>query len=482
VPSLIVERDGKVYQRSQCLAHRATETLIFSDSSLYRKLDAWNKLIFADAESAALSGDGDSGSANGPTLAVIDITNRCNYHCPLCFAETTSRSSYYYLSLEVVREMLASLLARTPVPCRHVQFSGGEPTLHPEFPRILHLARDMGFTHIQAATNGSRFVDPDYTALCEEMGLQTLYLQFDAMSDEIYLKLRGQRLLDKKIAAVDNVAKTNMRIVLVPTIVASVNVDQIRPIFEFALECSTHITGISMQPAADIGRVRLDAGQERPAPFNLADMAMEFGKQTGLTRCPADWFPLNAVSMITQGLGRLRGELLPSPACDAHCSLGTYFHIDERNKPVCITRFLDLDRFLRMVGQIAPAKTNGGVWQRISRLWQLKLLSGCFDNQAAPEGMTFERLLHGLEGWEDKSVGRAPGWSRTGFNGMFVAGMHFMDARNYNFRRLKRCIVQYVTTGRQVIPFCSYNGGARLRNAEELTRLEATAEPAGARA
>ena len=47
VPSLIVERDGKVYQRSQCLTHRATETLIFSDSSLYRKLDAWNELIFA---------------------------------------------------------------------------------------------------------------------------------------------------------------------------------------------------------------------------------------------------------------------------------------------------------------------------------------------------------------------------------------------------------------------------------------------------
>jgi hypothetical protein len=50
--------------------------------------------------------------------------------------------------------------------------------------------------------------------------------------------------------------------------------------------------------------------------------------------------------------------------------------------------------------------------------------------------------------------------------------MHFMDARSYNLRRLKRCIIQYVATDGQLIPFCSYNAGARLRSAEELIRTE----------
>jgi uncharacterized radical SAM superfamily Fe-S cluster-containing enzyme len=49
--------------------------------------------------------------------------------------------------------------------------------------------------------------------------------------------------------------------------------------------------------------------------------------------------------------------------------------------------------------------------------------------------------------------------------------MHFMDARSYNVRRLRRCIIQYVTTSGEVVPFCSYNAGARLRNAEELARV-----------
>jgi uncharacterized radical SAM superfamily Fe-S cluster-containing enzyme len=56
---------------------------------------------------------------------------------------------------------------------------------------------------------------------------------------------------------------------------------------------------------------------------------------------------------------------------------------------------------------------------------------------------------------------------------MFVAGMHFMDHRNYNFRRLRRCIIQYVTGANQLIPFCSYNAGARFRDQEESIRRAA---------
>jgi uncharacterized radical SAM superfamily Fe-S cluster-containing enzyme len=475
VASLIVERDGKVYQQSKCSSHGVAEHLIFSDSNLYRRLEAWNALVFppSDEGSAPQPSDAtrDYGihSVNPPALAVMDITNRCNFHCPVCFAETDGQRGHYFLAPEQVRKMLQSLLNR-PVPCRSIQFSGGEPTMHPEFPRILRIARDLGFTHVQAATNGSRFVDLDYARLCEEAGLHTLYLQFDGVSDEVYLKLRGRRLLEQKIAVVNNILKTNMRIGLVPTIASGINVDQIGPLFDFALKYSRHITGISFQPAALTGRVNID-GQGREL-FDLAMMAKEFGSQTGLTRFPDDWFPLNAVSMVTRALSKIRHEPVTTPACDAHCSLGTYFYIDEDNKPVCITRFLDLDRFFRSLGDIAFATNRATLGQRISQLKELNRLSGCFDKRKAPKTLTFERLLRGLDGWEDKSCGRATGWFRRGFNGMFVAGMHFMDFRTYNFRRARRCIIQYVTTNGDLIPFCSYNAGARYRTAEELLRKE----------
>jgi len=470
--SEIIDRDGKVYQRSQCPCHESTESLIFSDSALYRKLDEWNKLIFPDAQQPAVlpaQACCVTGSNNEPSLAVIDITNRCNFKCPVCFAEATGAGNHYFLDTELVTRMLQSLLDR-PVPCRSIQFSGGEPTLHPEFPKILRIARDLGFTHIQVATNGSKFVDPDYAKLCEDSGLHTLYLQFDGMSDDVYLKMRGQRLLDKKIAAVKNVEKTNMRLVLVPTIMSGVNVDQLGPIFRFALEHSKFVTGISIQPAAHVGRIEVANGVAEP--FNLAAMAREFGEQTGLTRFPDDWFPLSSLSLLCRAIDRARQETSHPPASDAHCSVGTFFYVDDDNKPFCLSSFFDLGRFLRGTAQLTPYAEQGFIERKISRIRQFGQFSQCLDMRKAPPGLTFQRLLRGLDAWEDKNEGRSEGWTHRGFNGIFVAGMHFMDAHSYNLRRLSRCIIQYVATDGQLIPFCSYNAGARLREAEELIRIE----------
>jgi len=268
-----------------------------------------------------------------------------------------------------------------------------------------------------------------------------------------------------------------MRLVLVPTIAEGVNVDQLGPIFQFALERSRHVTGISIQPAAHVGRV--DVGSGDAEPFNLATMAREFGVQTGLTRFPDDWFPLNAVALVARALGNVRREATLGPGCDAHCSLGTYFYIDDNNRPHCVPGFFDVERFFRELAGIQPEGRQGFLARRISEIREFSRLAECFDKLKAPPGLTFQRLLRGLEGWEDKSVGRSAGWFDRGFNGMFVAGMHFMDARSYNLRRLRRCIIQYVTTQREVVPFCSYNAGARLRNAEEAARVQSVRSNTG---
>jgi hypothetical protein len=472
VDAFIIEREGRVYQRATCAAHPSADTLLFSDAQFYRQLEDWNRAVFDVGRDG---GDNSDDGGKPPLLAVIDLTNRCNYSCPVCFADAITERQTYYLDLPTVRRMLQALLDLGSPPCRHVQFSGGEPTLHPQFLDIVRMARDMGFTHIQAATNGSRFENQAFVREAEQAGLHTLYLQFDGLDDGVYMALRGRPLVQSKNRTVENVCGTSMRIVLVPTIVPGINVDQFAPIFRFAVGHSHHITGISVQPMADTGRVtlgRTDAG----STFNLADMAIEFGRQTGLTEFPRDWFPLNAIALLTRSITRLRGDQQQHAACDAHCSVGTYFYVDDHDQPTCLTRFFDIPRFLQLAGQLKPDSRRHLLSGPISLLRQMSLLSTCFDRNAAPAGLTFERLLRGLDGWEDKSVGRSAGWFRSGFNGMFVAGMHFMDAGNYNFRRLRRCIIKYVTTTGEVLSFCRYNAGERCRTVEETKRL-----PAGVR-
>ncbi len=187
--ALVVERGGKIYQRVLCADHPRIENLILSDARLHHKLEEWNARIFSSTSPTV-----DEEEDKAPLLAVIDLTNSCNLRCPVCFADV-AKGTGYFLDFEVVRGMLRALVERPSQPCRHIQFSGGEPTLHPQFLEILRLAREMGFDHIQVATNGLRFAHYDFVRRCEDAGLQTLYLQFDGMSDEVYLALRGQRLL-----------------------------------------------------------------------------------------------------------------------------------------------------------------------------------------------------------------------------------------------------------------------------------------------
>ena len=78
----------------------------------------------------------------------------------------------YEPDLEQVRTMLATLRGERPVDGRVVQFSGGEPTIHPQFFEILSMAREMGFTHIQAATNGIELANSNSRAKPKQPGWQ----------------------------------------------------------------------------------------------------------------------------------------------------------------------------------------------------------------------------------------------------------------------------------------------------------------------
>jgi len=71
---------------------------------------------------------------NHTVLGNIDLTNRCNLTCPICFANANVTGYVCEPSLDQVREMLQAYRNERPVAGRIVQFSGGEPTLHPLCP------------------------------------------------------------------------------------------------------------------------------------------------------------------------------------------------------------------------------------------------------------------------------------------------------------------------------------------------------------
>jgi len=173
----VFEEDGRVMMRKSCPVHGAFADVIFSDVEMYRRMGDW---YFGDGGGFANPADGMGkecpsrcgicGSHSTHTsLANIDLTSRCNLSCAICFADANRNS--FEPSFEEVVEMLRRLRDQRPAPAFAVQFTGGEPTLHPRFLEIVAEARKMGFSHLQAATNGIRFADPEFARRARDAGL-----------------------------------------------------------------------------------------------------------------------------------------------------------------------------------------------------------------------------------------------------------------------------------------------------------------------
>jgi 7,8-dihydro-6-hydroxymethylpterin dimethyltransferase len=467
IEARLFEEDGKVWMEKTCAEHGYFRDLYYSDVKLYLKMEQWH---FGDG--VGLTNPSVPDATRCPSqcglcslhqshtaLANIDLTNRCNLTCPSCFANANTAGSLYEPSFAEIRIMLQALRNERPVAGRVVQFSGGEPTTYPRFTDVLRMAKEMGFSHIQAATNGIMLADLEFAQRCAEAGLQTLYLQLDGVTDDVYKKTRGEALLEKKLACIENCKKTGMKIVFVPTIVKGINDHQVGDIVRLALQNIKVMSGISFQPVAFTGRLNRNELAEKR--FTQADLAHAVSDQTGLTDKFHDWFPLACVTPFSRLTSALRGEEVPSITCHPHCSLGTYLFVDEKTgNAVPITRFFDVGNALQDMYENATHAQGAGIigksWAGIKAWSSLKRH---FHQENAPDGLHFDRFLDTLRGFTDKKIGRHGNDGVITYRTLLVAGMHFMDSYNYDVERVKRCVIHYAAPNGLLYPFCAYNSG-----------------------
>lgn len=481
IPAELRDVDGKVRIFKSCPDHGSFEDIYWSDTRLYLQAEQY---FYGDGEglanpavtTPAADPDGNVDDAcpsycglcdrhtSHMALGNIDLTNRCNLQCPICFANSNACGYLYEPSLDQVKDMLKTFRDTRPVAGRVVQFSGGEPTLHPQFFDCLSAARDAGFSHIQIATNGLRFAqEEDFARRCEDAGLHDLYLQFDGLNDDVYQQTRGRKLWDLKQRAVENICRTDMKIVLVPTIVRGFNDNQLGPIVNYALSHIETVAGISFQPVAFTGRI---STEERLAQrYTLCDMAHDVCSQTGIADPYRDFLPLSCVQPFTRLVNALRDEPTINMTCHPHCSLGTYLFVGTDGKAVPIPAFMDMPGFLADMQKLSLKAQAGGskllakasAFQKLHKHWRSK---------NAPAGMSFMDFLHSLNGMIDKNVGRGQAGQKT-FRSLMVAGMHFMDAYNYDTARARRCVIHYATPQGRLYSFCTYNAGPCYRERTE---------------
>ncbi|MFQ5586868.1 MAG: tetraether lipid synthase Tes, partial [Thermodesulfobacteriota bacterium] len=409
IPATLYPEGGKVWIRKSCDEHGDYKDIFYGDIDLYYRCEEYWYGDGMGIEEPPIKGatacPDQCGLCNMHTshtgLPILDLTNRCNLTCPVCFANANAAGYLYEPSFDEVMQMLKSLANQKPVRANRVQFSGGEPTVRPDFLEIVRRAKEMDFDYIQVNTNGIKMADMEFAQAAKEAGVENLYLQFDGLTDEVYKKTRARSLLDYKMKAIENCRKLRIGVIPVVTLVKGFNDDQVGDIVRFAVKNNDIIRGIAFQPVSFVGRYSQSHRLEKR--YTLADLARDIERQTGYIDVMRDWFPIGVTSTISRLASSLMGKPCYTLTLHPHCSQGTYLYIGDDGSVKPISEFIDMEPFLRelitLSREVKPSRF--GLLSKVNILYRLKRH---FKQEKAPKGLTFEKFLESLEGYQERSL------------------------------------------------------------------------------
>jgi uncharacterized radical SAM superfamily Fe-S cluster-containing enzyme len=490
IKAQVIERDGKILMVKDCAKHGHFEDVMAIDTEFYRHIEA----VFPGRDIRAhnderLHKHGSSTITHGRgSVLTIDLTNRCNMMCDPCFMDANQVGFVHELTWDDIKTLLDNAISIKPKRQMSVQFSGGEPTLSPYFLDAVRYARKVGYTSVQAATNGIEFAkSPDFCRQAADAGLRYVYLQFDGIGNAANEHRKVGNLFDVKMRAIENLYSNGVDIVPVTTIINGINNEQVGRIIQFALDNPKRIPFISFQPVSFTGRDEAITDERRTAQrYTISHLAHDIKKQMGFGEPARDWFPLSFISTfsdwsdLVHGPEATWGQL--SCGCHPNCGAGIAIMVDKVTKEaVPVTAFLNADRLAKDVARVNDAAR--GKW--LSIIGMALAVARNYDPFQAPRHFKLSDMLKKFDktfGATGKSYGKVDG-TRTmediekrrqdRWNFLLIAAMWFQDLFNYDFRRTEQCIIPYATQQGE-ISFCAYNTGVGWRNIIEKMHMTAT--------
>ncbi|MEZ5292635.1 MAG: radical SAM protein [Vicinamibacterales bacterium] len=493
IKATILERDGRILMVKECPVHGRFEDVMAMDTAFFKHLEE----VFPGRDirahnDATLHNHGSSTIKYGRgAVLTVDLTNRCNMMCDPCFMDANQVGFVHELTWDDIKTVLDNAISIKPKRQMSVQFSGGEPTLSPYFLDAIRYARQIGYTSVQAATNGIEFAkSPEFAKQAAEAGLRYAYLQFDGIGNAANSHRRVGNLFDVKLQAIENLYAAGVDIVPVITIVNGVNNEQVGRVIEFALDNPKKINFLSFQPVSFTGRDEEITPERRAAQrYTLSHLAHDVKNQTGMGEPVRDWFPISFMGTFTDWADQVHGPEYQwgnlTCGCHPNCGVGMAVMIDkETREAVPVTAFLKGEQLAKDVAAV----TDAGRGRFLSVLGMALALARNYDAFKSPTHFRFTDLLKkfdktfGASKDADQRYGSVEA-TRTAddiarrradrWNFLFIAGMWFQDLFNYDFRRTEMCIIPYATQQGE-ISFCAYNTGIGWRQIIEKMHMTAT--------
>lgn len=430
--------NGEVWMRKVCAEHGAQEARLSDDADWYERTRAYRP---APVRPAAVRKEVEHGCPFdcGPCasheqkirLPVVTITSACNLDCPICYVHNKNREPYT-MGLEEFRKILGHLRDDHGGELDIVNFTGGEPTVHPQFLEFLAEAKAAGIHRTTICTNGIRLVkDESIVRRLAELDARVA-LSFDTFDAQTDVELQGARLLDVKMRCLDLLEKHGVDTTLIPVMTRGKNDHEIGRIIELAMT-RNNIRHVEIHTMTYTGQG--GAKFDRSGRISVHEVLARIEETTG-------------------GLLK-RDDFIPSPCAHPLCYQIAYLLIDPDGGPaIPFTRFMPKKELYqglseRLYLEPTPALERA-ISESITRLWVEE------SDEAKRTLALLKRLLTSLFP-TDRALTRREAL-RAGEKAVKAIYIHsHMDEETFDTERAAQCCDSNCYADGTTIPVCNYN-------------------------
>lgn len=220
-------------------------------------------------------------------IGYIQVVRHCNHFCGFCSNPTTP----YVHTFETMKVLVDDLEKRGYFG---VILTGGEPSLHPELPRIARYARDRGL-HVRMITNGARLADEGFAREMAEAGLELCHVSVYSVRPEVEARLRGlPDTLPKAFAAVENAHRHGIE-VNINCVINRLNADHLDESIRYFIEHHPyvrHFVWNNLDPS--MGRAEVNQAEFTP---RLADFEVSLHRALRLLHASGRTFRVEKVPL-----------------------------------------------------------------------------------------------------------------------------------------------------------------------------------------
>jgi len=437
VPARVVAVGTEVWMRKGCPNHGIQDIRLSNNAEWYERTrgvkshPAPPKTVRVEAEHGCPFDCGPCKSHEQKIrLPVVTITSACNLDCPICYVHNKNQGAYH-MSVEEFRKILDHLVRDHDGELDLINFTGGEPTVHPHFIEFLELCHQAGIHRVSICTNGLRLARDEKLVERLAQVRARIALSFDTFEEHADAVLQGARLIDVKMKCLELLEKHDVDTTLIPVMTRGVNDREIGRILQMGLS-KRNVRHFEIHTITYTG--------QGGATFNRAHrMSM--------------YEVLETIEQTTGGLLR-PADFVSSPCAHPLCYQIAYLLMDpDGGPPVPFTRFLSRETLYGLLSDhlyLEPGpRLQHAIREAIDRVWS--------DGGPDAERVlgVLKRLLFDV--FPSKPISREEALRRSERAAKAVYVHSHMDEETFDTERAYQCCDSNCYPDGTTVPVCNYN-------------------------